>query len=60
MNLTRSHHFEWEIKRQSVKWHLPATPSAGKVKATVVWDAEGVILIYIMPCGETINRDLYT
>jgi len=50
-----------------VKWHHPntpqenfkATPSAGKVMATVVWEAEGVILVYIMPCGETINTHLY-
>jgi hypothetical protein len=63
VNLTWSHHFEWERKRQSVKWHHPTipqenfkfTPSAGKV----VWDAEGVILVYIMPCDETINTELY-
>jgi hypothetical protein len=67
VNLTWSHHFERGIKRQSVKWHHPATPwenfkatpSKGKVIANDVWDAEGVILVYIMPCGETINTDLY-
>jgi hypothetical protein len=39
--------------------NFKATPSAEKVMATVVWDAEGVILVYIMPCGEAINADLY-
>ena len=65
--LTWGHYFEREIKQQSVKWNHPttprenfkATPSAEKVMATVVWDAEGVILVYIMPCGEAINADLY-
>jgi hypothetical protein len=28
--------------------------------ATVFWDAEGVILVDIMPRGQTINSDLYT
>ncbi|GFG38179.1 hypothetical protein Cfor_04830 [Coptotermes formosanus] len=34
------------------------TPSARKVMATVFWAAEGVILVD-MPCGQTINSDLY-
>jgi len=49
-----------------VKWNHPATPwenfqatPSAEVMATVVWDAEGVILVHIMPCGETINTDLY-
>ena len=36
-----------------------AIPSVGKVKDTVFRDAEGVILLHIMPCGQTINSDLY-
>jgi hypothetical protein len=36
-----------------------ATPSAEKVMATVFWDAEGVILVDIIPCGQTTNSDLY-
>jgi len=47
-------------------WHHPvsqkkfkATLFAGKVMATVFWDAEGVILVDIIPCGQTINSDLY-
>jgi hypothetical protein len=62
------HHFEPETKRQSMEWHHPTsprrkkfkvTPSAGKVMATVFWDAEGVILVDIMPRGQTITSDLY-
>ena len=28
--------------------------------ATIFWDGEEVILVDIMPCGQTINSDLYT
>jgi hypothetical protein len=35
------------------------TPSAGKVVATVFWDAEGVILVDIMPRGQAVNSNLY-
>jgi hypothetical protein len=65
---TWSHHFEPETRNQSVEWHHPTsprkkkfmvTPSAGKVMATVFWDAEGVILVDIMPHGQIINSDLY-
>jgi hypothetical protein len=55
-------------QRQSVEWHDPTspsrkkfkiTPSAGKVMATVFWDAERLILVDIMPHGQTLNSDLY-
>jgi hypothetical protein len=41
------------------KMMFKAIPSVGKVKDTVFWDAEGVILVDIIPCGQTINSDLY-
>jgi hypothetical protein len=62
------HHFELETKRQAMEWHHPTfprgkkfkvTPSAGKVMTTVFFHAEGVILVDIMPRGQTINSDLY-
>jgi hypothetical protein len=38
---------------------VKVTPSAGTLMATVFWDADGVILVDIMPHGQTINSDLY-
>jgi hypothetical protein len=35
------------------------TPSAGKVMATIFWDTEGMILVGIVSCGQTINSNLY-
>jgi hypothetical protein len=63
------HHFELETNRQSI-WNgiiqlllkgrsLRLPLLQGKVMATVFWDAEGVIFVDIMPCGQTINSDLY-
>jgi hypothetical protein len=51
-------------------WHHPASPqkkfkegwavpSAGKVTATVFWDAEGMLLVDIAPRSQTFNSDLY-
>jgi len=59
---------EPQTQRQSMEGHHPtspqkmmfkAIPSVRKVMDTVFWDAEGVILVDIMPCGQTINSDLY-
>jgi histone-lysine N-methyltransferase SETMAR len=64
---TLIHHFEPDTKRQSMEWRHPiyprrkkfkVTPSAAKVMATVFY-AEGVILVQIMPRGQTINSNLY-
>jgi hypothetical protein len=60
--------FEPETKRQSMEWHhttsprkkkVKAVPSAGKIMATVFEDCEGVILIDVLPSGQTINSDVY-
>jgi histone-lysine N-methyltransferase SETMAR len=62
------HHFETETKRQSMEWHhtnsprkrkFKAIPSASKIMATVFWDCEVVILIDVLPRGQTINSDVY-
>ena len=66
---TWSHHYEPEMKRQTVEWHHPqsprkkkfkTTPSAGRVMITVFWDIDGMILVDVMARGdETINSDVY-
>jgi len=67
-NETCNHHFELQTKRHSVWLHYPAalwkklkaTSSAGKVMTTVFWDAEQVILVVIIPCGQAIEFYLYS
>jgi len=34
--------------------------SAGKVLATNFWDQDGILLIYYLPKGQTINADYYS
>ena len=62
------HHYEPESKRQSMEWRHTSSPqpkkfkaqkSAGKIMATVFWDAQGVILVDFLPKGETINSEAY-
>jgi hypothetical protein len=47
-----SHDFSWKKK-------FKAIPSAGKTMATVFWDCEGVVLIDVLPRGQTINSNVY-
>jgi histone-lysine N-methyltransferase SETMAR len=58
------HHFEPEMKRQSMEWHhttsprkkkFKAIPSASKIMATVFWDSEGTCC----PEEKKINSDVY-
>lgn len=62
------HHFEPESKMQSKQWKrntspyprkAKVVPSAGKIMASVFWDAKGVILIDYLPKGQTINGPYY-
>jgi histone-lysine N-methyltransferase SETMAR len=62
------HHFEPETKRESMDWHytnfsrkkrFKVIPSASKIMATVFWDCERVILINMLPRGQSINSDVY-
>jgi hypothetical protein len=62
------HHFGPETKRQSMEWHhttsprkkkLKAVPLASKIMAAVFWDSEGVIIIDVLPRGQTTNSDVY-
>ena len=64
------HHFTPESKRSSSEWTAPGVPrpkrlkaqqSAGKVMASVFWDAHGIILIdYLEKEKKPINSDYYT
>ena len=62
------HQFEPESKMQSMQWKHPGSPprkkfkrvfSAGKVMASVFWDSQGVIMIYYLEQGRTINGAYY-
>lgn len=62
------HHFEPLRKEQSKEWRRPGDPppikfrvqaSAGKVMATVFWDAEGVVKIDYLEHGRTITGAYY-
>ena len=60
------------IRRQSnnqwIWWHsvshrpknFRVQKSAGKVLATNFWDQDGILLIYYLPKGQTINADYYS
>ena len=68
MDETWVHHFDPETKRQSMEWKNPGSPtpkrpkrsiSAGKVMASVFWDAEGIIMIDYLEKGKTMTSDRY-
>jgi hypothetical protein len=42
-----------------MKMMFKVIPSATEVTDTVIWNAKGVVLVDILPCGQTINSDLY-
>lgn len=62
------HHYTPESNRQSAEWTARDEPapkrgktqqSAGKVMASVFWDAHGIIFIDYLEKGKTINSDYY-
>ena len=62
------HHFEPEIKRQSMQWKHPSfrppkkakvVSSAGKAMASVFWDAKGIVFIDYLQKVQTINEEYY-
>ena len=62
------HYYEPENKAQSLQWVGPGSPrpkklktqpSAGKVMATVFWDAKGVIMLDFLPKRSTIIGVLF-
>ena len=68
MDETWIHYFTPESKRKSAEWRAagesrPKRPktqqSAGKVMASVFWDAHGIIYIVYLKKGKYINSDYY-
>lgn len=62
------HHYTPESKIQSKQWTQSGFPapkkamvvkSAGKVMASVFWDADGILMIDYLPKGQTINGEYY-
>jgi len=69
MDDTWIHHYTPEPKQQSKQWteascSAPKTtrsvPSAGKVMASVFWDAEGILFIDYLVKGKTITGEYYS
>ena len=68
MDETWVHHFTPEAKQQLKQWKHPGSPppkkaktvpSAGKVMASVFWDADGILLINYLQKGQKINGTYY-
>jgi len=62
------HHYTPESKQQSKQWteagcsapkKTRLVPSAGKVMASVFWDAEGILCIDYLEKGKTITGEYY-
>lgn len=69
MDETWIHHYTPETKEQSKQWleagssapkKAKAVLSAGKVMASVFWDAKGILFIDYLEKGKTINSAYYT
>jgi len=69
MDETWIHHYTPESKQQSKQWteascsapkKTRSVPSAGKVMASVFWDAEGILFIDYLEKGKTITREYYS
>jgi histone-lysine N-methyltransferase SETMAR len=63
------HHYTPESKQQSKQWtevgcsapkKTRSVPSAGKVMASVSWDAEGILFIDYLEKGKTITGEYYS
>jgi histone-lysine N-methyltransferase SETMAR len=63
------HHYTPESKKQSRQWTAACSsapkktrsvPSAGKVMASVFWDAEGILFIDYHEKGKTITGEYYS
>jgi histone-lysine N-methyltransferase SETMAR len=63
------HHYTLESKQQSKQWteagcsapkKTRLVPSAGKVMASVFWDAEGILCIDYLEKGKTITGEYYS
>nr|CAD45367.1 transposase [Bythograea thermydron] len=62
------HHWDPETKLESMAWKQKGSPTplkfwtqplAGKIMATIFWDAGGVLLVDVLPRGSTITGKYY-
>jgi len=69
MDETWIHHYTPESKQHSKQWtkagcsapkKTKSAPSAGKVMASVFWDAEGILFVDYLEKGKTITREYYS
>jgi histone-lysine N-methyltransferase SETMAR len=68
MDGTWIHHYTPESKQQSKPWtetgsapkKTRSVPSAGKVMASVFWDAEGILFIDYLEKGKTVTGEYYS
>ena len=67
MDETWIHHYTQQSKQQSKQWteagcsapkKTSSAPSAGKVMASVFWDAEGILFIDYLEKGKTITGNI--
>jgi hypothetical protein len=63
------HHYTPESKQHSKQWteascstpkKTRSVPSAGKVMASVFWDAEGILFVDYLEKGKTITKEYYS
>lgn len=68
MDETWVHHYTPETKQQSKQWteagcsapkEAKTIPSAGKVMASVFWDAKGILLVDYLEKGKTVTGEYY-
>jgi len=69
MDETWLYHYDPEIKRQSMELRHRGSPcpkkirvqkSAGKFITWIFWDQNGILLIYYLPKGQSINAEYYS
>ena len=69
MDETWLYHYDPGTKQQSMEWQHSSSPrpkkfrvqkSAGKVLASIFGDQYGILLIYYLPKGQTINAEYYS
>jgi len=69
MDETWLYHYDPETKQQSMEWRhrgshrpqkFPVQNSFGKVDASIFLDQDGILLIYYLRKGQTINAEYYS
>ena len=69
MDETWLYHYDPETKQQSMEWWHSGSPrpknfrvqkSTGQVRASIFWYQDGILLIYYLPKGQTINVEYYS